>query len=385
MITATTRDRPNPAANRHNGLAYRSPSRDDEARAAGEPYRVCCDGQDGRDAHRRRRPGRSGDESRPDRAGARAPGSRARPDWGTGLSQRWDSLAFQLPDRSFDLPGLRYRGQHPDAFVSHRHVSTRISDYAALTRAPVRTEVAVRQLRRGRRVPTSDVVSAGQRPQCRHRHRTLSTPTRAAIRGRRHPGHRSRPQQSLPQPEPAAHRRRVGRWQRRVRRADRRGSNRSGRTVYLSVSRRRRVPRRRHGRDLRWWLLELGWLDRPIRTAPNSRASAILLVTGVAGGPDLDLRRCHRDRVTLLGRMPGAGEHQFIFAEDTAEVLVPTEDAPTDPQHRRRTRGHRPRHAVHRLHLRRRLGPGAIPASRVAEYLADAISGRAVPQPGRTQ
>ena len=75
----------------------------------------------------------------------------------------------------------------------------------------------------------------------------------------------------------------------------------AGRQVYLSVSRHRRAPRRYRGRDLTWWQHALGETDATVDQCPDEPASRLL--TGVAGGHDVDLRQLARNGVVLLGRV----------------------------------------------------------------------------------
>ena len=77
--------------------------------------------------------------------------------------------------------------------------------------------------------------------------------------------------------------------------------NREGRRVYLSVSRHRRMPRRYRGRDLIWWLSEMG-LDRT--PTENRGPDRILpLITGAYGGHTIDLRDFAQRGIRLLGRI----------------------------------------------------------------------------------
>ncbi len=100
----------------------------------------------------------------------------------------------------------------------------------------------------------------------------------------------------------------------------------SGRTVYLALSRHRRVPRRRHGRDVLWWLLEMGWMDRLASSLPDGRIPPTLLVTGVDGGHDLDLRRLQSESVVVLGRLRGFDGTTMLCHDDAAATLAAADD-----------------------------------------------------------
>src|SRR5215471_13898520 len=62
-------------------------------------------------------------------------------------TERWDSLAFQFPNRLIRLPGLAFSGE-PDAFASRDEIVTFLDRYAEHVRAPVRCGVEVQSLRR---------------------------------------------------------------------------------------------------------------------------------------------------------------------------------------------------------------------------------------------
>src|SRR5215470_4963232 len=51
-------------------------------------------------------------------------------------SERWDSLRFQFPNWSLQLPGYRYTGSDPEGFAGYNEILRLIEDYAASTRAP---------------------------------------------------------------------------------------------------------------------------------------------------------------------------------------------------------------------------------------------------------
>src|SRR5437867_4447972 len=53
-------------------------------------------------------------------------------------TERWDSLRFQFPNWSVQLPEYAYTGDDPDGFAHYRQILRVIEDHAATTRAPVR-------------------------------------------------------------------------------------------------------------------------------------------------------------------------------------------------------------------------------------------------------
>ena len=52
-------------------------------------------------------------------------------------TQRWDTLMFQFPNWSIELPGRAHSGSNPDAFFSPKDaIVDFIADYATDMRAP---------------------------------------------------------------------------------------------------------------------------------------------------------------------------------------------------------------------------------------------------------
>ncbi|WP_187331508.1 MULTISPECIES: NAD(P)-binding domain-containing protein [unclassified Mesorhizobium] len=97
---------------------------------------------------------------------------------------------------------------------------------------------------------------------------------------------------------------------------------RSGRQVFLAVSRHSRVPRRYRGQDLIWWYEKLGRFDVTIDSFPNRRHPPSVILTGMDGGYDLDPRRLGVEGATLLGRLVGIADGTAMFADDAMETLA---------------------------------------------------------------
>jgi putative flavoprotein involved in K+ transport len=91
---------------------------------------------------------------------------------------------------------------------------------------------------------------------------------------------------------------------------------RAGRRVYLSVGRHRRMPRRYRGRDLIWWLSELGLDQTPVeRRGPDK---SLPLITGAYGGHTIDFRQLAAQGITLLGRLAAARDDAIEIAPNLA-------------------------------------------------------------------
>jgi cation diffusion facilitator CzcD-associated flavoprotein CzcO len=58
-------------------------------------------------------------------------------------SERWDSLMFQFPNWSIQLPGYNYETDDPDGYVPKNEIVRFIETYAALIDAPLRCDLRV--------------------------------------------------------------------------------------------------------------------------------------------------------------------------------------------------------------------------------------------------
>ena len=234
-------------------------------------------------------------------------------------SERWDSLRFQSPNWSIVLPGASLAAADPDGFASKDDVARFIEDYGARIGAPVMTSTAVSQLRRngaadGFRLRTDAgllcarnvVVATGpyQRPRRASWHRALP----GAI-AQVHASEYRNPQ-SLPAGAVLV----IGSGASGCQIADELLA--AGRRVFLSVGRHARVPRRYRGRDIFWWRLAMGDLDRTARETPPALRSPGPLLTGADAGYEIDLRRSARRGLILTGRTTGVADGTLVLADD---------------------------------------------------------------------
>jgi putative flavoprotein involved in K+ transport len=103
---------------------------------------------------------------------------------------------------------------------------------------------------------------------------------------------------------------------------------RAGRRVVLAVGRHARAPRRYRGRDIWWWLKELGHLEQTLDELPNPAASLhapSVVVTGANGGEQLDLAVLDRLGVTIAGRLLRFEEGRAVFADDLETSVADAE------------------------------------------------------------
>jgi len=238
-------------------------------------------------------------------------------------SERWDSLMFQFPNWSLRLPGHEYRGSEPDGFATRAEVIAFIERYREIVGAPVRTGVRVDRVRAeaGRfRLETTEgpieaanvVIATGP----------YQEPLLPAVRHALPPGlaqvHASGYRNPAQLPEGAV----------LVVGSGASGCQivedllAAGRTVYLSVGRHRRYPRRYRGRDMFWWMERIGALDQTRAERPEARERPNPLVTGVGGGHDIDLRDYAAAGVTLLGHLVDVTGSRLRLADDVAALLA---------------------------------------------------------------
>jgi putative flavoprotein involved in K+ transport len=229
------------------------------------------------------------------------------------------------------LPGGRYQGNNPDGFVGREWVVRFLEDYAAAFEAPLRCGVQAESVQPDDGgshylVRTSDlahgstatiaarnvVVATGafQHPKIP----PLSATLPAGIRQLSSRDYRNPAQ--LPPGAVLV----VGSGGSGSQIADELCEH--GRTVYLSIGRCQRWPRRYRGKDIWTWLNDMGLLDEVGRRHyidPSYGCTAVL--TGVRGGYDLDYDRFAAAGVTLLGHLQGYENGTLRIADDLQERL----------------------------------------------------------------
>jgi len=233
-------------------------------------------------------------------------------------TERWDGLIFQSPNWNIHLPGFAFAAE-AEAFASRDDVVRFIEDYAAFVRPPLRCGVTVTTLRpkSGSRrllvetnvgpIEANNVVIATgpyhrpadplpiapslvQMHSSRYRNPDLLPPGAVLVIGSGNSGTQITDE-----------------------------LNRAGRKVYLSVSSHSRAPRRYRGRDYIWWHKAMGDTDRTVDQRRIGRPTSLL--SGVAGGHEVELRQLARAGVTLLGRVLGEHNNTLSIAADLRDKL----------------------------------------------------------------
>ncbi|MFN4142656.1 NAD(P)-binding domain-containing protein [Aestuariivirga sp.] len=238
-------------------------------------------------------------------------------------SERWDSLAFQMPNWSLQLPGMGYEGSDPDGFATHGEILAFIERYAERIKPPLREATEVTCLRaaedRGYEVETPDgliradrvVIATGPFHAVAVPEFAASLPGSVYQIGAAH--------YKSPEALPAGSVVVVGSGSSGTQIADE--LLRAGRRVFLSVGKHRYAPRRYRGRDVIWWYEKLGRFDVPIDAFPGRRYPPPTVMTGVDGGYDLFPRKLEREGCVLVGRIEGAANGWLVLGNDVDSVL----------------------------------------------------------------
>ena len=246
-------------------------------------------------------------------------------------SERWDSLTLLSPNWMTQLPGGRYQGNDPDGFVGRNWVVRFLEDYAAAFQAPLRCGVRVESVQPDEGdsrylVRTTDLAHGGAATIAA---RNVVVATGAFQHPRIPPLSAALPTGVLqlssrdyrnPAQLPAGAVLVVGSGGSGSQIADELCDH--GRTVYLSIGRCQRWPRRYRGKDIWTWFDDMGLLDEVGRRHyidPSYGCTAVL--TGVRGGYDLDYDRFAAAGVTLVGHLQGCEDGTLRIADDLQESL----------------------------------------------------------------
>jgi putative flavoprotein involved in K+ transport len=237
-------------------------------------------------------------------------------------SERWDSLAFQFPNWMLRLPGYAYEGAEPHAWMPRDGITRFIEAYAKRISPPMRCGIRVNSLQcapSGRVLAETDhcvfearnvVVATGpyQTPLVPSFGNGLPFSVWQITANHYLNAHQLPPGAVLVVGSGGSG------WQIAE------DLVHSGRRVFLSVGRHRRVPRRYRGKDFGWWQETTGASDQ-IAASLTHPVQAPLL-TGVNGGYDADLRELARQGATLLGSVRDVRAGRLCFAPDLEENVA---------------------------------------------------------------
>ena len=244
----------------------------------------------------------------------------------TWRSQRWDSFTLVTPNWMTHLPGFPHQGADPDGFLPHDDIVLTLERYAQSFHAPLRcgvqaTAVRLRPEGNGYLVETSDgsfeaanvVLATGGYPRPKLPLASTAIPVNIM---QLHSSQYRRPK-LLPSGAVLV----VGSGQSGSQIAEE--LHQSGRQVYLCASRCGRAPRRYRGKDVMWWINQMGRYDRTVDALPSPQARLACHpdLSGKGGGHEINLRQLASEGVTLLGRLLDVRGSRAVMAADLAENL----------------------------------------------------------------
>lgn len=237
----------------------------------------------------------------------------------TWRNRRWDSFCLVTPNWTVQLPGAKYERADPDGFMPLGELVDYFQAWADSFGAPVRDRSPVSCL---------EADSGGFAvtiPSGKLKARKVVVATGAYQRPHRPPGAEML-SGAVPQLFAEEYRNPealrpgavlvVGSGQTGCQLAEE--LHLAGRKVFLACGRCVWVPRRLHGRDILWWMIESGFMDRTPDKLPSPLARLLgnPQATGHDGGRDLNFRVLHEMGVELVGRYLGADGSTIRFADD---------------------------------------------------------------------
>ncbi|OBQ80645.1 NAD(P)/FAD-dependent oxidoreductase [Mesorhizobium sp. WSM3873] len=240
-------------------------------------------------------------------------------------TQSWRSLRLLTPNWLNGLPGSPYDGADPDGFRTKDVFVHDLETYASRWQVPVECGVEVTSCRRtggGFALATGAgdwsarvvVVATGHcdRPMMPFVSETRGGPLNIHASQYRSPG-------ELPPGGVLI----VGASSSGVQIADELA--RVGRRVMLSVGKHTRLPRLWRGKDIFFWLCQMGVMAQPLDGLANPESARRQPSLQLAGRPDkadIDLATLQALGVELTGRVRGIANREIAFADDLAAQIA---------------------------------------------------------------
>jgi len=244
----------------------------------------------------------------------------------TWRRERWNSLRLLTPNWQARLPGLLYDGDDPDGFMSISEVVDFIDGYARHVDAPVETHTPVISLRRdgdryavasnGRTWEAMSVVIASGAFNRSKVPPIVSDlpPTVASVTAFDY----KRPDE-LREGKVLI----VGASATGIQLAEE--IHRSGRPVTLSVGEHVRMPRTYRGRDIQWWLEQIGRLDERYDEVDDLVRARHVPSPQLVGTPErrtVDLNTLTAQGVGLVGRISAISDGNAYFSGSLRNVCA---------------------------------------------------------------
>lgn len=236
----------------------------------------------------------------------------------TWRKERWDSLRLLTPNWQTRLPGFEYSGDDPDGFMAMPEVVEFIDAYARRVDAPVETDTPVESVRRdrtsyevasnGRVWETASVVLATG---------AFNLPKVPPVVEDLPPGIESVTAMDYKRPDqlPEGGVLVVGASATGIQVANE--IQESARPVTISVGEHVRLPRTYRGRDIQWWLEQIGRLDDRYDEVDDIVRARHVASPQLVGTPDhstLDLNALTSRGARLVGRLSGFNYHTAYFS-----------------------------------------------------------------------
>jgi len=240
--------------------------------------------------------------------------------------ERWDSLRTLTPNWMNRLPGLPYRGDDPDGYMTATEVADTLVQYAHDIDAPVKsgtTVVGIGPDTKGWRVETDHgrwrcravVIATGANSQSRVPAVAAHLP--ATIQQLSPTDYRN-PEQLGPGRMLV-----VGASASGVQIADE--LTRSGCDVVLAVGEHVRLPRTYRGRDIHWWTEAIGLADErwnEIDDLARARRVPSPQLAGTADRRSCDLNTLRAAGVTVVGRVVGVSSGRLQCSGSLANLTA---------------------------------------------------------------
>ncbi len=254
---------------------------------------------------------------------------------GGAWQDRWDAFRLVSPNWTVSVPGLDYTGAEPDGFMPRDELIDHWRHYAEVIAAPVELGTEVTRLTARRQGATRFELETSRGPLSARSVVVASGPFQRphvpAMAGDLDPGILSLhvDEYSSPDRLPDGGVLLVGSGQSGVQLAEELAG--AGRRVTLAVGHCGRVPRRYRGKDIFWWLRQLGTRGREVGTplplaadlpSPAARFACNPQLSGHGGGHDTNLRRMAASGIRLAGRLDSLQGTEARFRSDLNENLV---------------------------------------------------------------
>lgn len=241
-------------------------------------------------------------------------------------SERWDSLRMLTPNWMTRLPGRDDQVDDPDGYMSKDELVEMLESYAASFAAPVQegTEVTrveqtavgfTVEMKTGAMTARNVVLATGQcgRPAVPGFSRRID-PNIAQLHASRYRNPQELVEEGVLVVGAGASGLQIA--------AELRAA---GTDVVLSTGRHARAVRRYRGRDLWWWLEQIGSLDQTadeVGDIEAARRTPSLGLTGAHGGGDIDLGMLQRQGVRIAGRMLESDGSTVEFGLNVADDVT---------------------------------------------------------------